>query len=459
MSNIILSKWLKTDLQKQQPYETMEDFESLKRRDFIAKTNKEFERLRWRQSEQYNYIRKTYGQIVRDKLTDEQLLDLLDRLQHQGNDKSKGHYKVMNSPIQKIFFGCPGTGKSHKISNDDDGGIVKQVLGIDKNIHPENLIKTVFHPEYTYGDFMGKLMPMTMNDDKDKSVYYQFYEGHFLKALAQAYKNIIIAQKEGVQAQNVALVIDEINRGNSSAIFGTVFQLLDRGRDGWSAYGINISDLEFRKMVELIGFQQTGIDDGNPTYKYQNKGSSNVLEKFTVFEEIKIKVKVNTAVGSSIRIPYNLSIFGTMNTSDNSIYFMDNAFKRRWEWEYVDWKQDNDQEINNVILIDYGNVNLKWTDLVEKFNNFIKDNHNSVRSGRIEDMQIGYHFINTAIVTEDQIKNKLMFFVWDSVFNRDKNPLRELLGFNKNDKKLVTFGDFITHHEAFVMNLINYQSK
>jgi 5-methylcytosine-specific restriction enzyme B len=369
------------------------------------------------------------------------------------------NYKNMETPVQKIFFGCPGTGKSYKISNDDDGGIVKNILGIDKDVHPENLIKTVFHPEYTYGDFMGKLMPMTMNDDQVKSVYYQFYEGHFLKALAQAYKNIIIAHKESTEAQNVALVIDEINRGNSSAIFGTVFQLLDRGQDGWSAYGINISDLEFRKLVELIGFEQKGHEDNIPTYRYQNQGRSNLLEKFSVFDEIKIKVKVNTAVGSSIRIPPNLSIFGTMNTSDNSIYFMDNAFKRRWEWEYVDWKQDNDQKLENVILEGYGNGSLKWKDLVEKFNIFIKDNHNSVRSGRIEDMQIGYHFINTNKVTEDQVKNKLMFFIWDSVFNRDKNPLRELLGFEKNDKRLVTFGDFITYHQEFVTNLLKYQPK
>ncbi|WP_082803809.1 restriction endonuclease [Anabaena sp. 4-3] len=429
------------------------------RTELIAKTNKEFERLGWTQTEQTNYLRNTYGQIIRNKLTDSQLLDLYTYLHKQHNQQSKGNNQTMKSPIQKIFFGCPGTGKSHKISNDVDGGIVKQVLGIDKNIYPENLIKTVFHPEYTYGDFMGKLMPMTMNEDKDKSVYYQFYEGHFLKALSQAYKNIIMAHKEGTETQNVALVIDEINRGNSSAIFGTVFQLLDRGQDGWSAYGINISDLEFRKLVELIGFAQTGIDERNPTYKYQNKGSSYVLEKFPVFDEIKIKVKVNTAVGSSIRIPPNLSIFGTMNTSDNSIYFMDNAFKRRWEWEYVDWKQDDDKDVDKVILEGYGNNNYKWKDLVEKFNIFIKDNHNSVRSGRIEDMQIGYHFINTDKVTEEQIKNKLMFFIWDSVFNRDKNPLREILCFDKNDKRLVTFGDFIKYHQDFVKNLLNYQQK
>jgi 5-methylcytosine-specific restriction endonuclease McrBC GTP-binding regulatory subunit McrB len=370
-------------------------------------------------------------------------------LQKQGNDKT------MTSPIQKIFFGCPGTGKSHQISNDIDGGIVKKILGIDKDVHPENLIKTVFHPEYTYGDFMGKLMPMTMKDDnKTSSVYYQFYEGHFLKALGQAYKNIIAAKK-GEVPQNVALVIDEINRGNSSAIFGTVFQLLDRSQDGWSAYGIDISDLEFRKLVELIGF--TPKDD---IYKYENEDGWKELNKFPVFELTKIKLKDSKAVGSSIRIPPNLSIFGTMNTSDNSIYFMDNAFKRRWEWEYVDWSQDNDEKLDTVILEGYGNDDSgnpkKWKDLVKQFNDFIKKNHNSVRSGRIEDMQIGYRFINTGTVTENQIKNKLMFFIWDSVFNRDKNPLRKLLG---DDKELVTFGDFIKYHKEFVEELLDYPPK
>ncbi|MBO1059532.1 MAG: restriction endonuclease [Aphanizomenon flos-aquae CP01] len=378
----------------------------------------------------------------------------------------------MTSPIQKIFFGCPGTGKSYQISNDDLGGVVKEELGIDKDVHAENLIKTVFHPEYTYGDFMGKLMPMTMKDDnKTSSVYYQFYEGHFLKALGQAYKNIIKAEKVE-NAQNVALVIDEINRGNSSAIFGTVFQLLDRLdqpkngiEKGWSAYGINISDLEFTKLAELMGFTYGGTSAKKLTeYEYpkiDGKGTLGSKYFTNIFEKIKIKVELdtNTAVGSSIRIPPNLSIFGTMNTSDNSIYFMDNAFKRRWEWEYVDWSQDDDKKLDTVILEGYGNGNLKWKDLVKQFNDFIKDNHNSVRSGRIEDMQIGYRFINTGKVTEDQIKNKLMFFIWDSVFNRDKNPLRELLGFDKNDKQLVTFGDFIKSHKEFVEKLLDYKAK
>lgn len=124
----------------------------------------------------------------------------------------------MKLPIQKILFGSPGTGKSHRVNYE----IIIHDLRIDESLYPENVIRTVFHPEYTYGDFMGKLMPIT----KSSNVEYNFYEGHFLKALAQAYRNIL-SQKDGEEPKNVALVIDEINRGNSSAIFGTTFQLLD----------------------------------------------------------------------------------------------------------------------------------------------------------------------------------------------------------------------------------------
>ncbi|MGL4500381.1 MAG: hypothetical protein ACRCU2_15050, partial [Planktothrix sp.] len=173
----------------------------------------------------------------------------------------------IQSPIQKILFGSPGTGKSYRIKDEIIPG-----LGIDESLNPENVISTVFHPEYTYGDFMGKLVPIT----KGNNVRYQFYEGHFLRALARAYKNILLkyvapkeqslkdlsdvdknyslkkARKEACDnAANVALVIDEINRGNSSAIFGTVFQLLDRDDEdddeknkerGWSSYKINITE-------------------------------------------------------------------------------------------------------------------------------------------------------------------------------------------------------------------------
>jgi Ca2+-binding EF-hand superfamily protein len=100
---------------------------------------------------------------------------------------------------------------------------------------------------------MGKLVPIT----RAGKVEYNYYEGHFLKALSQAYRKILDAyDKQGnkiSEIQNIALVIDEINRGNSSAIFGTIFQLLDRDEDGWSSYGINITEIEFMKILQLIG--------------------------------------------------------------------------------------------------------------------------------------------------------------------------------------------------------------
>ena len=123
-------------------------------------------------------------------------------------------------PIQKILFGSPGTGKSYKVRE-----IAKNELGIPFDEDTKilaNTIKTVFHPEYTYADFMGKLLPLTQGG----SVIYKFYPGHFLRILGMAYKALIDGSQE-----NFLLVIDELNRGNAAAIFGTVFQLLDRPSD------------------------------------------------------------------------------------------------------------------------------------------------------------------------------------------------------------------------------------
>lgn len=173
----------------------------------------------------------------------------------------------MSSFVQKIIFGSPGTGKSHLIKS----VIIPDELGVDEEKNPENIIKSVFHPEYTYGDFMGKLLPIT----RAGQVEYNFYEGHFLKALAQAYKNIISAHDKSGQKleeyKNVVLVIDEINRGNSSAIFGSVFQLLDRDDDGWSSYDTSINGVAFFRLLELIGFTFS-YDKNQEIDEYKLKG-------------------------------------------------------------------------------------------------------------------------------------------------------------------------------------------
>lgn len=345
-------------------------------------------------------------------------------------------------PIQKILFGSPGTGKSHRI----DKEIIPSQLKIDVNVNPENVIKTVFHPEYTYGDFMGKLVPIT----RSGKVEYNYYEGHFLKALSQAYRNMKDAHdKDGNKNQepkHVVLVIDEINRGNSSAIFGTVFQLLDRNDDGWSSYGINITQIEFMKLLELMGTKFNYDDRGQiETYKLAPHDPVAKLETLAK----KIEFLKFDLINKIIYIPPNLSILGTMNTSDNSIYFMDSAFKRRWDWEFVNWDDSKPPAAN------YGNSGIlsedDWKKLIKNFNGFIKSHHASVRG--IEDKQIGYYFIKSP-VTPEKIQNKLMFFAWDSVFNRDKKPLADLLKVKRDE--LVTFGDFTKLHNQFIQSLMSW---
>lgn len=329
----------------------------------------------------------------------------------------------MTKPIQKILFGSPGTGKSHRVDNE----IIPNDLGItDKN----NIIKTVFHPEYTYGDFVGKLVPYT----KASKVEYNFYAGHFLIALSQAYKNILNAGSEAVE--NTVLVIDEINRGNSAAIFGVVFQLLDRNVDGWSSYYINITELELMTILKLMGVEFKELAKNEYEYKFPNETAW--VKNLTTFQNRVDGIRMDIQ-NSRIYLPPNLSILATMNTSDNSIYFMDSAFKRRWDWEFIEIEDSRQRTaLANRKIALYGQDKGEWCNFVDKLNSFIRGNYKVIR--KIEDKQVGYRFINEETITEVEIKNKLMFFVWDSVFSNNKKPLVDLLGVPESE--LVTFGQF-----------------
>ncbi len=148
-------------------------------------------------------------------------------------------------------------------------------------------------------------------------------------------------------------------------------------------------------------------------------------------------------VNKTIKLPPNLHIIATMNTSDNSIYHMDTAFKRRWEWQFIDVDSNIVHE-SGIAFHSEG----QWIDFIEKLNQFIKSNHGYIRG--IEDKQIGKYFIKSrdGKITYSIVQSKLMFFIWDSVFNRDKKPLYELLDMDKDE--LVTFGDFAIKVKEFV---------
>jgi 5-methylcytosine-specific restriction endonuclease McrBC GTP-binding regulatory subunit McrB len=327
--------------------------------------------------------------------------------------------------IQRILFGSPGTGKSHR---------VREVILPELGIEPDggNCIQTVFHPEYSYGDFMGKLMPHTVSG----SVKYNYYEGHFLKALAQAYENILNAD-EGQEPDHVALVIDEINRGNSASIFGTAFQLLDRDEDGWSEYAADVSKMEFNRLMEMIG-----IATGSKTVKGIKKTVYQFNDQEYVEEEINSFLRPQLHIRrGQIRLPSNLSLIATMNTSDHSVFHMDAAFKRRWAWQYM--------EVDGTVVREDGVAfegREEWKEFVRRLNGFIKDNHNYVRN--VEERLIGDWFLDSSTIRFAEVQNKLLFFLWDTVFERSKEPLANLLGLEAGE--VATFGDFARHVVDFV---------
>lgn len=256
----------------------------------------------------------------------------------------------MTMPLQKIYFGPPGSGKSHKAFKE-----AKEKVGVqpDDKSHP-SIITTVFHPETTYGDFTAKLLPMS--DDRG-SVKYEVHAGPFVQALALALNDL---------DKPVVLIIDEINRGPCAAIFGDLFQLLDRGDQGHSQYEINVPTL-FVQALKRQGIEKI-------------VGSKDESE-----------AALFNPVSGRLRLPANLHLLGTMNTSDESVFSMDAAFKRRWQWDFVAWNADmTDEEKERPVRIGSGNKDWGWGELLEKMNEWIGK---AAYGSSIDDKLIGGHFV------------------------------------------------------------------
>ncbi len=329
-----------------------------------------------------------------------------------------------------------------------------------------NVVKTVFHPEYKYSDFIGKLLPFSSGS----SITYKYYPGHFFKALGKAYRCIIDGNWE-----NYLLVIDELNRGNAAAIFGSVFQLLDRDENGWSSYSIDISEMEMVGLFSAMGYKVKVYDDSiyveNTVVEtfIENKqrelhSCSNEHEDNSDIIEVIKNLK-----NYQIEIPPNLSIIATINTSDESIYYLDTAFKRRWNWEYIEAPCESDIKNYNInehtktipekalysyVLIGKGNdaLALKLYRIIVGINEFIKSCHKSIRN--IEDKQIGWWFINLEAdaLSLEEVRHKLMFYLWDSVFTRNKKPLVKVLEdkLKSINVNLVTYSDFLKYTEVLL---------
>ena len=258
-----------------------------------------------------------------------------------------------------IYYGAPGTGKSHKLDE-----LIKK--------ENTNTFRVTLHPEYTYSDFVGQLLPVSKkaNDGNDKyTVSYEFVPGIFTIALKEAINN---------PDRSVYLILEELSRANVAAVFGDLFQLLDR-KNGISEYPIDNPDIS--KIV--YGKANTDQD----TYK-------------------------------KIYIPNNLSILATVNTSDQNVYPMDTAFKRRFEWRYVSTDYGSNSEDfkdNNNPTIDVGNnIRVTWDNLYKGLNSFIVG-----ELGLNEDKQIGPYFIKfegaNGDKAHDLVKDKLLHDLWEDI--------------------------------------------
>ncbi|SHK87723.1 AAA family ATPase [Fibrobacter sp. UWEL] len=411
--------------------------------------------------------------------------------------------------MQKIFFGAPGTGKSHKI----DAPVSERGCGL-KLIPGNRKFRTTFHPDYDYAQFVGSYKPKSvcdassvgiqdpgnlsigdlidiakkMHDDeiahpyarlgtlyykslkalsksmvgakkeicdksgdgmdngpelntgifigeyleenvvpKETKIAYSFVPQVFAKAYAAAWNKFIAAGEKSTADNQVYLVIEEINRGNCAQIFGDLFQLLDRDENGYSSYAID-ADADFAEWIE-------------------KQLDSSAAPQNDIPEEIHS--------GRKLRLPPNFNILATMNTSDQSLFPMDSAFKRRFDWEYVPIDFEGKDCASYQIKVDDEN-SYPWQKFVESVNEKIVSITDS------EDKQLGEYFIklnpaDNNVITKERFLGKVMFYLWNEVckdVHKQESFFREEENGNyftfqdlykkDGDKKLISFMDWIT---------------
>lgn len=297
-----------------------------------------------------------------------------------------------NLTLQQIYYGAPGTGKSKTIKDLTFG---------------ESVIRTTFHPDSDYASFVGTYKPITeevdlrdcngkkvIDDDtkevvKEERIAYKFIPQAFLEAYVEAWKKLGSSKKQ-------YLIIEEINRGNCAQIFGDLFQLLDRNEYGFSDYPI-VADKDMQKYLEkeFEGWEITNKDKINQLY-----GEANM---------VSLIMK-----GERLVLPSNLYIWATMNTSDQSLFPIDSAFKRRWDWKYVPIREGRDKETNAPLnwYINTGDKQYNWWSFISQVNKLIGSLTNS------EDKKLGYFFCKAknGEIDADLFVSKVIFYLWNDVF-------------------------------------------
>ena len=340
--------------------------------------NEEFKQYEKTGSNQYSNALKTYMRFLYAK--------------EIFQNEAKKIKAPSNLTLQQIYYGAPGTGKSKTIKDLTFG---------------EDVIRTTFHPDSDYASFIGTYKPITeevvLRDCNGKKVIdeetgkvvkedriaYKFIPQAFLEAYVEAWKKLGSSKKQ-------YLIIEEINRGNCAQIFGDLFQLLDRNEYGFSDYPI-VADKDMQKYLEkeFEGWEITNKDKINQLY-----GEANMVSLIMR--------------GERLVLPSNLYIWATMNTSDQSLFPIDSAFKRRWDWKYVPIREGRDKETNAKLnwYINTGDRQYDWWSFVSQVNKLIGSLTNS------EDKKLGYFFCKAknGEIDADLFVSKVIFYLWNDVF-------------------------------------------
>lgn len=341
-------------------------------------------------------------------------------------------------PLQQIYYGAPGTGKS---------------FDIDRITKTYSTIRTTFHPDSDYSTFVGAYKP-TMTKSKvygaqgpvldngseveENRITYTFIKQAFLKAYLGAWKKYA---EGGDEVQPQFLVIEEINRGNCAQIFGDLFQLLDRSSNGFSTYPIE-ADADLQKEIE---------NAFNEEYEYKIEGDLDVAGAVKGYTSNYGKsLSEDIKSGRVLLLPNNLYIWATMNTSDQSLFPIDSAFKRRWDWKYVRITNgyERDEE-GHFKLDDQGQrVPLNWqikVDAETKFDwwNFIQAiNEKIADTTSSDDKKLGYFFCkpqgDSKTIDAETFVGKVIFYLWNDVFKDEDADIFKL------GAKSPTFDQFYT---------------
>ena len=333
-------------------------------------------------------------------------------------------------PRQIIYYGAPGTGKSHTIKKEEDEGKI-------------TCIRTTFHPDSDYATFVGCYKPHKIKNSDNLT--YEFVEQAFLSAYKQAWMN---------PKEEIALVIEEINRGNCAQVFGDIFQLLDRDEDGWSTYPIkadtdiaeHLAESRIQAYAETMKDRFGKDKEGNEKYPDRNW-----------FE--------------FMALPPNMSILATMNTSDQSLFPIDSAFKRRWDWRYIPICQgksngeDGKQEGEFLDwTIETSAENNSWWDFLCAINGIIESTTHS------EDKELGFFFCKAnkeGVISAEKFVNKVVFYLWTDVF-KTYGFRSDIFDKDADGKEKIAFKDFFNKEtgepngetvKLFVENVMKHLPK